>query len=967
MKSIEIKRTILLAATAILLLASVSVFATTAQAQTPPQGVDTAERDDVVPEDKEDDSAPDSAQDGTPPTGVDTAERDDEIPEGKEDDSAPDSGQEGGTPPAGVDTAERDDVVPEDDGRAARAADLAPAPTGLRATTYTGTSVSLNWRAVTDAASYRVEYRKSGSSRWLVAGYASSGTSYKVSRLVCNATYYFQVRARGDGSPYSYTYGAPSTSAPKKTALCIVLAPTSLKSTASTETSVSLSWKAVANSAAYKVEYRRSGSSSWRHARYVYSGTSYDAPSLLCNTTYQFQVRARGNGKTYSFKYSDPSTSASKKTALCILPAPTSLKSTASTETSVSLSWKAVANSAAYKVEYRRSGSTSWLHADYVYSDSSYTVPSLLCNTRYQFQVRARGNGKTYSTKYSDPSTSASKEAALCTPSVPAGVSATASGPTSVKVSWSPVSGIAKYRVERRTGTSGSWSTVSSSATGPSYTVSGFVPGTSYYFRVSAYGDGKAYAAKWSGTSAATSTKTPLPKPPTGLSVSVHSTDDDRLVVAFTRSESPHYYEFELHRSKSESGNYARTATANDSTSPVEFDSQTKGYWYKARGRNCGTSSRSICGVWSQWSNKVELESNNGPRFASSSYSFSVSESAASGDSVSTVSATDADGEAVSYSLIGGNGDGKFAINSSSGRVTVAAALDYESTPSYSLTVQASDKKGGTATATVKISVTNVNEAPKFKSAEYNFRIAKDATSGATVGTVSATDPDAGDSVSYSILSGNKAGKFVVGPTSGTITVDQPLDSGQSILWIRATDTSRHTAYAKVTIDVTTPLNIAGEWGILDYRYIVIDWIIPASKRSANDQHDQFYLSVPVDTGFQINSVTATNATRCNWNSPPAVSTPPADLNASFYLVRCKMGTGNASLRLLKLSASSKPPSILTSIPIEQSWHRDDHKIGYEISDPFMVDTKPSGLSSSYTPDKIDSLVKTRFEEVPAI
>ena len=636
MKSIEIKRTILLAAAAILLLASVSVFATTAQAQTPPQGVDTAERDDVVPEDKEDDSAPDSAQDGTPPTGVDTAERDDEVPEGKEDDSAPDSGQEGGTLPAGVDTAERDDVVPEDDGRAARAADLAPAPTGLRATTYTGTSVSLSWRAVTDAASYRVEYRKSGSSRWLVAGYASSGTSYKVSRLVCNTTYYFQVRARGDGSPYSYTYGTPSTSLSKKTGPCIVSTPTGLKSTASTETSVSLSWKAVANAAAYKVEYRRIGSSSWRHARYVYSGTPYDAPSLLCNTTYQFQVRARGNGKTYSTKYSDPSTSLSKKTGLCIVSTPTSLKSTASTETSVSLSWKAVANAAAYKVEYRKSGSTSWLHADYVYSGASYTAPSLLCNTTYQFQVRARGNGKTYSTKYSDPSTSVSKKPGPCIPSAPTGVSSTASGPTSVKVSWSPVSGIAKYRVERRTGTSGSWSTVSSSATGPSYTVSGFVPGTSYYFRVSAYGDGKAYAAKWSAVSAVASTTTHS-RPAiaiSGLVGSLQEGGSDSFTVSASNLVSSRGYSIKVTTSNSDVGFDSK---CSDRTETATVPSSRTSYSKTLTLYGCDTSGGTVKASLLRGTTSIATDTYDvrvGPTISLSSVPSSLKAGAASGFTV---------------------------------------------------------------------------------------------------------------------------------------------------------------------------------------------------------------------------------------------------------------------------------------------------------------------------------------------
>ncbi len=102
-------------------------------------------------------------------------------------------------------------------------------------------------------------------------------------------------------------------------------------------------------------------------------------------------------------------------------------------------------------------------------------------------------------------------------------------------------------------------------------------------------------------------TDSSLPSPPTGLSISIEAGDDNDLDVTYTRSESPHNYEFELRRSTTRNGSYSFAATANDSYSPANFDDQTKGYWYKARGRNCQTSSRTGCGDWSAWSNSIEL------------------------------------------------------------------------------------------------------------------------------------------------------------------------------------------------------------------------------------------------------------------------------------------------------------------------------------------------------------------------
>ena len=154
-----------------------------------------------------------------PPPGVDTAQRDDVVPEddGGGASGAVDEGSEGRLPD--VDNAQRDDVVEEEEGATGSAAN-APAPTGLTVTSDTDDSVSLSWNTVTDAGAYKVEYRRSGSISWLHAGYVYSSTSDTVDGLDCNTSYYFQVRARGDGSPYSYTYGNPSSSVSETTDAC---------------------------------------------------------------------------------------------------------------------------------------------------------------------------------------------------------------------------------------------------------------------------------------------------------------------------------------------------------------------------------------------------------------------------------------------------------------------------------------------------------------------------------------------------------------------------------------------------------------------------------------------------------------------------------------------------------------------------------------------------------------------------
>ena len=104
-----------------------------------------------------------------------------------------------------------------------------------------------------------------------------------------------------------------------------------------------------------------------------------------------------------------------------------------------------------------------------------------------------------------------------------------------------------------------------------------------------------------------------MPRSPK-LSISIESGDDNDLDVTFTRSVSPHHYQFELSRADSQSGTYPVTDKAYASTSPADFDDQSKGYWYKARGRNCQTCSATPTptwtghGDWSGYSTSIHLK-----------------------------------------------------------------------------------------------------------------------------------------------------------------------------------------------------------------------------------------------------------------------------------------------------------------------------------------------------------------------
>ncbi|MCC9655362.1 cadherin domain-containing protein [Rhodopirellula halodulae] len=134
----------------------------------------------------------------------------------------------------------------------------------------------------------------------------------------------------------------------------------------------------------------------------------------------------------------------------------------------------------------------------------------------------------------------------------------------------------------------------------------------------------------------------------------------------------------------------------------------------------------------------------------------SIAEDAASGSTVGSLSTTDADsGDTFTYALVSGEGDtdnASFTISGSD--VVTATDLDFETQSSYSIRVQTTDSAGDTFEQTLTISVTDVNDAPTAIALD-NTAIADDSPSGTTVGALSTTDADAGDTFTYALVSGD--------------------------------------------------------------------------------------------------------------------------------------------------------------------------------------------------------------------
>lgn len=73
-------------------------------------------------------------------------------------------------------------------------------------------------------------------------------------------------------------------------------------------------------------------------------------------------------------------------------------------------------------------------------------------------------------------------------------------------------------------------------------------------------------------------------------------------------------------------------------------------------------------------------------------------------------------------------------------------------------------------TYVVSVLVQDVNEPPALTSGQV-LRVDENSAPGTPVGSVNASDPDAGDALVFSIMSGNTGNTFAIDPQSGSITV----------------------------------------------------------------------------------------------------------------------------------------------------------------------------------------------------
>ncbi|EDO41044.1 predicted protein [Nematostella vectensis] len=186
------------------------------------------------------------------------------------------------------------------------------------------------------------------------------------------------------------------------------------------------------------------------------------------------------------------------------------------------------------------------------------------------------------------------------------------------------------------------------------------------------------------------------------------------------------------------------------------------------------------------------------------------------GTNITRFTATDGDGDNISYSLQS-NAHPWFRINSSTGDLIVNKTLDREAMGSgdgsFRFEVYASDGSSPQGSLRAFLTIIDINDnAPAFQNTPLTKSCSEDTPVGFPVVTVTATDADATTNaiITFVIVSGNEGEAFSIDKVTGDITISKPLDyeNGPRVYTLNISAMNNHTdlmlqSFGVVTINVT--------------------------------------------------------------------------------------------------------------------------------------------------------------------
>lgn len=424
-----------------------------------------------------------------------------------------------------------------------------PTPTA-KASSYTTTSTTIAWNAVSVESGVTVKYNVTGGP----------------SAVTTTATSYTDTSA-GMGVSGSYTVIATATGCYNSSPLTIATNNTSkpklatpVLSASYTISSTTISWSAVKGTNGETVSGVKYNV--WRGSTKVsteQSGVSYTDGTAGEGTSYTYKVQAVSANATSSATASIDTSNNGQ------LPTPTA-KTTTYTETSTKISWNAVTGATAYTVYRGTTLLTSTLTTTSYTDTSSYAVAGK-SNT---YKVSATGSGYYESAQLSISTSNPSKLA------TPTGL-AFAYTVSDTTLTWNAVTNATSYKVWRGS------TLLESGNTSRSYTDTSGGAGKSYTYYVAAVASGYYDSAQASKTS---SNKQRFAKP-TGLTASYTKTSTTISWSAVTSPANATVYN--VWRGSTSLGSVTSSASTISYTDSSSYGASGKSYTYYVTAAETGS------------------------------------------------------------------------------------------------------------------------------------------------------------------------------------------------------------------------------------------------------------------------------------------------------------------------------------------------------------------------------------------
>jgi len=378
------------------------------------------------------------------------------------------------------------------------------APIGLSATASGSNTINLSWRKPDDGGAaikgYRIEFSTDGGSTFNELEASHSTTTYSHTGLDPSITCVYRVRAtNSEGSSlWSDTDSATTGPAPIATAPD---APSGLTANPSGSSRINLSWTAPNNGGAeiegYRIEVSPDGTAnSWTELIASQTAITYSHTGLSPSTTRHYRVRAVNSVGPGAWSTNSATTGPAAPIATAP-NAPTALTATSSGSTTINLSWTAPDDGGeaiiGYRIEVSPDGTAnSWTELVARQNSTSYSHTGLSPSTTRHYRVRAINSVGTSAWSDTDSATTGPATPTATAPDAPTGLIATASGSTTINLSWTePDDGgavITGYRIEVSLDGIAGWTDLESttSSTITSYDHTNLNPETTRYYRVRA-------------------------------------------------------------------------------------------------------------------------------------------------------------------------------------------------------------------------------------------------------------------------------------------------------------------------------------------------------------------------------------------------------------------------------------------------------------------------------------------------